>query len=60
MSSKWKLENRIALVTGGTKGIGRAIAEEIMQLGGIPYIVSRNQDDIDSSPIFTVLKSPKK
>lgn len=36
------------LVTGGTKGIGRAIVQEIASLGAEVWTVSRNRADIDS------------
>lgn len=43
---KWRLENRRALVTGGTKGIGRAIAEEFASLGAEIIFIARNNDEI--------------
>jgi Tropinone reductase 1 len=45
--SKWRLDGRRALVTGGTRGIGFAVAEEILKLGGDVHIVARNADLID-------------
>ncbi len=41
-SKKWTLEGKRALITGGTKGIGFAVAQEILELGGEVYIVARN------------------
>lgn len=41
---KWSLEGRRALITGGTRGIGFAIAEEILHLGGSVFIIARDRE----------------
>lgn len=45
--TKWRLDGKRALITGGTKGIGLAVANEILHLGGEVFIVARNQDLIN-------------
>jgi Tropinone reductase 1 len=45
---RWRLTGKRALVTGGTKGIGRAIAEEFLNLGAEVIIVARKQPELDA------------
>lgn len=47
MAQRWNLENRIALITGGTKGIGEAIANEFIRLGAEVLVVARNTEDFE-------------
>jgi len=48
MKNSWTLEGKRALVTGGTKGIGWAITEELLALGAEVTIVARTGPDIDA------------
>jgi len=44
MNNKWKLDGRTAMITGGTRGIGLAVAKEFVRLGAGIMIVGRNQE----------------
>ncbi|KAH9701445.1 Tropinone reductase [Citrus sinensis] len=45
--SRWTLEGKTALVTGGTKGLGHAVVEELAELGAIVHTCARNEADLD-------------
>ncbi|RDX98655.1 Tropinone reductase [Mucuna pruriens] len=46
---RWSLQGMTALVTGGSKGIGYAIVEELAQLGATVHTCSRNQTQLNES-----------
>ncbi len=42
----WKLNNRVALITGATKGIGKATLMEFLTLGAEVIFVARNDKEV--------------
>jgi NAD(P)-dependent dehydrogenase (short-subunit alcohol dehydrogenase family) len=49
-----ELSGRIALVTGGTKGAGRAIAERLLQAGATVIITARNASEKENSNLHFI------
>lgn len=43
----WKLNGQKILVTGGTKGIGLAVTEEVLRLGAKVFITARNEAQVN-------------
>jgi Tropinone reductase 1 len=46
MNTRWNLSGKKALITGATKGIGKAIAEEFIELGAEITVVARDGKEI--------------
>jgi len=45
----WRLDGQLALITGGSAGIGQAIARELMGFGARVRIVARDADALDET-----------
>lgn len=58
MTNRWNLNNKKALVTGGTKGIGEAIAKEFIDLGAEVLVVSRNNEGFEK--LNSLFNNPEK
>jgi NAD(P)-dependent dehydrogenase (short-subunit alcohol dehydrogenase family) len=44
-----KLQGRVAVITGGTKGIGFAIAKRFVDEGAFVFITARRQNELDQA-----------
>ena len=49
MSDRFSLSGQVALVTGGASGIGKAIAQAILEAGGRVWIGSRTEDKVKAA-----------
>ncbi len=48
-AQRWRLDGQLALVTGGSAGIGRAIARELLGFGASVLIAARDSDGLDAA-----------
>lgn len=46
MIDNWNLKDKRALVTGGTKGIGRATVQTLLKMGAEVLLVARNEKEV--------------
>ncbi|KAK7834178.1 tropinone reductase like protein [Quercus suber] len=51
--SRWSLQGMTALVTGGTKGIGYAVVEELASLGASVHTCSRDEAQLNINNVGT-------
>lgn len=47
MNRRWGLKGKVALVTGGTRGIGRAIVSDLLDKGAEVFVLARNRREVE-------------
>jgi hypothetical protein len=48
-----RLQNKVAVITGGTSGIGLATAQRLVAEGAFVYIFARRQEELDKAVAST-------
>ncbi|HIA50536.1 MAG TPA: SDR family oxidoreductase [Candidatus Melainabacteria bacterium] len=49
MTQRWTLDSKVALITGASKGIGRACALEFLELGAEVIMVARGLEELEKA-----------
>jgi tropinone reductase I len=55
---RWRLDRQVALVTGASAGIGRAIAAELAGLGATVLMVARDGDHLEAARVEVAEECP--
>jgi NAD(P)-dependent dehydrogenase (short-subunit alcohol dehydrogenase family) len=53
MTDMFRLDGKVAVVTGGGRGIGAMMARGLLQAGATVYLSSRKKAELDASPSFS-------
>ena len=59
MAARWRLDGKLCIVTGGSKGLGLAIVNEFLDLGATVLFTARGQEALDSVCAELTKKHPK-
>ncbi len=58
MSYHMRFKDKVILITGGTRGIGRAITEAFLREGGLPIVLYNSAEDeakkLREKGVFTI------
>ncbi|MGV2480499.1 UNVERIFIED_CONTAM: SDR family NAD(P)-dependent oxidoreductase, partial [Salmonella enterica subsp. enterica serovar Weltevreden] len=58
--TRWRLDGQLALITGASAGIGRAVARELLAFGADVLIVARDQSGLESARVELLEEFPER